>query len=45
MMARGEKDKACEITEMSMRLSVSEQVILCAYNAGWVPGLEGGEAG
>lgn len=45
MMARGEKDKACEITEMSIRLLVSEQVISCACNAGWVPELEGGEAG
>lgn len=44
-MARGEKDKTCGITEMYMRLLVSEQVMLCEYNTGPVPGLEGGEAG
>lgn len=44
-MARGEKDKTCGITEMSMRLLLSEQVISCGFNEGWVPGLEGRETG
>lgn len=45
MMARGEEDKTCGITEMSMRLLASEQVISCGCNSGQVPGLEGREVG
>lgn len=44
-MPRAEKYKTCGITEMYVRLSASEQVILCECNTGPVSGLEGGEAG